>query len=297
MIEKQIDRNEIRTGAVASSTPDGARHMLRWTEWGAPDNPRVVICAHGLSRNGRDFDFLARRLAESYRVICPDYPGRGASDWFDDPAHYHNLQYLDDTLRLVECLSFDTLDWVGTSMGGLIGMGLASRPDNPLRRMVINDVGPFIPGEALALIGEYLGTHPRFQDLRAAEEYFRLVYASFGPLDDHHYDHFVRHGVRPHPDGDGYVLELDPAVIDQFVAMPTDDLPLWEYWDPIEIPTLVLRGEKSGLLPRAVVTEMLARHSGAETVEIPDCAHAPSLMTDDQIDLVEGWLNGERPGP
>ncbi len=291
MVKKQIDSIDPRIDSVTSTTPDGREHALRWSEWGDPGNPRVVICAHGLSRNGRDFDFLARELAASYRVICPDYPGRGTSDWFHDPSHYHNFQYLDDTLRLIENLDFEVLDWVGTSMGGLIGMGLASRPDNPLRRMVINDVGPFIPGEALALIGEYLGTHPFFPDLETAENYFRQVYASFGPLDDHHYAHFVKYGVRPKPEETGYVLELDPAVIDQFVALPTDDIALWEYWDAIEIPTLVIRGEKSGLLLPEVVEEMLARHSGAESTEITGCAHAPSLMTSDQIQLVSRWLS------
>ena len=265
---------------------------MHWTEWGEAENPRILICAHGLSRNGRDFDFLAQAMAGSYRVICPDYPGRGRSDHVSDPVHYHNLQYLQDTLRLVDSLRFDQLDWVGTSMGGLIGMGLAAMPQHPLGKMVINDVGPFIPGEALALIAEYLGAHPHFDSLDDAEAYFRLVYQSFGPLEDHHYRHFVTHGVRPDPNGEGYVLDIDPAVIDQFIAQPAVDIALWEYWDPIEIPVLILRGEKSGLLRADTLAEMLARHGGAEAREIPGCAHAPSLMPADQIALVSDWLLG-----
>ena len=280
-----------RTGAVACHTPDGHEHTLRWTEWGDPGNPRVTLCAHGLSRNGRDFDFLARSLADKTRVICPDYPGRGLSDRLRDPAHYHNQQYLEDTLRLIDALRFDQLDWVGTSMGGLIGMGLAAMPDHPLRRMVVNDVGPFIPGEALALIGDYLGEHPRFADLAEAENYFRTVYLSFGPLEDHHYRHFVTHGVRPDPIGGGFVLDIDPAVIDQFVAQPPVDIALWEYWDPIDIPVLILRGEKSGLLTADTLAEMLDRHPGAEAAEIPGCAHAPSLMVEGQIARVSDWLH------
>ncbi len=276
------------TGSVRSRTPDGRQHVLRWTEWGDPANPRVLVCAHGLSRNGRDFDFLARALSDRYRVVCPDYPGRGLSDRLGDPVHYHNGQYLEDSLRMIEALAPETLDWVGTSMGGLIGMGIAARTDNPVRRMVINDVGPFIPGAALALIGEYLRTHPSFADLEKAEEYFRTVYLGFGPLEDVHYRHFVEHGVRA--DGDGFVLEIDPAVIDRFVAQPCDDMDIWSIWDQIRIPVLVLRGERSGLLLPETMAEMCARHPQAEGVEIPRCAHAPSLMVPEQIGLVSEWL-------
>lgn len=281
---------EPRVGSVRSDTPDGARHTLRWAEWGDPDNPRVLICAHGLSRNCRDFDFLAHGLMDRYRVICPDFPGRGMSDRLADPAHYHNFQYLRDTHCLIEALDFERLDWVGTSMGGLIGIGLASGPGCPLRRMVINDVGPEISGEALASIREYLARHPRFPTREDAVDYFRTVYQSFGPLEDRHYRHFADHGMRRDPDGDGYVLELDPEVINQFVSLPPVDVSMWEYWDPIRIPTLIVRGEESDVLTRETLAEMLTRHPGAESVEIPGCGHAPSLMTTDQIRLVRQWL-------
>ena len=281
-------------GSVLSGTPDGARHVLRWTEWGDPENPRVLICAHGLSRNARDFDFLARTLMDRYRVVCPDFPGRGLSDRLSNPVHYHNFQYLQDSRYLIESLDFERLDWVGTSMGGLIGMLLASGPDNPLRRLVINDVGPVISGEALAGLGEYLSKHPRFPTLADAEEYFRTVYTGFGPLEDRHYRHLVSHGLRPAPDGDGYVLEVDPEVINQFVSLPFRDVAVWQFWNPIRIPTLILRGEESVVLDRDTLAEMKARHPAAESVEIPGCGHAPSLMVEDQIRLVGDWL--ERDG-
>ncbi len=278
-----------RSGFVRSHTPAGAEHRVRWVEWGDPTAARVLICAHGLSRNGRDFDFLAQAMMDRYRVICPDFPGRGQSDWLSDPCHYHNIQYLHDSWALIGSISYEHLDWVGTSMGGLIALGLASGATNPLRRMVINDIGPYIPGKALAEIGKYLVRHPRFANLAEAKDDFRSVYASFGPLEDRHYDHLVRHGVRPAPDG-GYVLGLDPAIIDQFVALPFEDIALWEYWDPVRIPTLILRGEQSTILPRAILDEMVTRHPGAESIEIPGCAHAPSLMVDDQIQLIRAWL-------
>lgn len=251
-------------------------------------NPRILFCAHGLSRNGRDFDYLARAAANNYRVVCPDYPGRGQSDSLVDPSYYHNQQYLLDTLQILDALRFDQLHWVGTSMGGLIGMGLASMPDQPIGRLVINDVGAFIPGEALATINGYLRQHPTFTSLKDAENYYRQVYASFGPLQDEQYRHLVEHGVRPSENG--YVLNHDPAMIDQFTALECNDISLWDLWEKIDVPALILRGEKSGLLLRSTVEEMTARHHGAEFVEIRDCAHAPSLMVVDQIELVLDWL-------
>lgn len=282
--------NVARQGEVECVTAPGVRHTLRWTEWGNETNPRILFCAHGLSRNGRDFDYLAQAAAKNYRVVCPDYPGRGRSDPLDDPSYYHNQQYLLDTLRLLDSLQFEHLDWVGTSMGGLIGMGLAAMPDQPITRMVINDVGAFIPGEALALINQYLSVHPHFASPDQAEEYFRTVYASFGPLDDQHYLHLVEHGVKSSESDEGYVLNHDPAMIEQFVSLECNDIELWDLWDAVKIPSLIIRGEKSGLLLKPTVEEMKQRHQDAESVEIAGCAHAPSLMVPAQIELVLNWL-------
>ena len=287
MIEKK-EKIRSRAGEVVCHTDDHSAHKIRWTEWGDETNPRILFCAHGLSRNGRDFDYLARVAADNYRVICPDYPGRGNSDSFVDPSYYHNQQYLLDTLQILDSLKFDQLHWVGTSMGGLIGMGLASMPDQPIGRLVVNDVGAFIPGEALAMINAYLREHPTFESLQDAENYFRHVYAGFGPLRDDQYRHLVEHGVKPSEHG--YVLNHDTEMIDQFTALPCDDIALWDLWEKIDVPTLILRGEKSGLLLRSTVEEMKARHKGAVSEEIEGCAHAPSLMVEDQIELVLGWL-------
>ncbi len=281
---------EPAVGSVVSSTPDGTVHTLRWVEWGHPSHSKVLICAHGLFRNGRDFDCLAQALMDQYRVICPDFPGRGQSDWLAHPIHYHNEQYNHDIKALIETLQYEQLDWVGTSMGGLIGMGLASASGHPVRRMVINDVGPFISKSALERIRKYASQPPRFSAWTDAEAYFRTTYAGFGPLADRHFAHLVEHGVRPSPDHEGYVLNLDPAVMDRFMAMPCEDIAAWEYWDSIQIPVLILRGESSDILTKDVMDEMVQRHPRAAAIEIPDCAHAPSLMVEPQIQYIRQWL-------
>jgi len=279
-----------RSGQVESATADGRCHQVRWTEWGDVTNPKLLLCAHGLSRNGRDFDYLARAAAADYRVICPDYPGRGASDRLANPDYYRNEQYLLDTLKILDSMEYERLDWVGTSMGGLIGIGLASMPNHTIGRMVINDVGAFIPGDALALINEYLCVQPLFETLEQAEEYYRTVYASFGPLEDEHYRHLVEHGVANAEGGVGYVLNYDPAMIDQFVSLECKDIELWDLWEKVDIPTLIIRGQKSGLLLKPTVEQMKQRHPGAESIEFANCAHAPSLMVPQQIETVVEWL-------
>lgn len=271
----------------------GIAHRLAYTEWGDPAGESLVVCAHGLSRSGRDFDRLACVLADDRRVICPDYPGRGASDRLDDPALYHNGTYTEDSLELLAALEFRQLDWIGTSMGGLIGMAIAAHPQTPIRRLVVNDVGPFVPHEALAQIARYLGEHPRFATTDDAKDYFRTVYAGFGPLTDADVEHMVRHQVVAAPGGDGYVLHYDPEVVDRFVEAVSGDVDLWEMWTAIEVPILILRGEHSPLLDLQTARRMMERRAPTRFVEIAGCAHAPSLMTPDQIAIVVDWLNAE----
>lgn len=284
-----------RLEQTTSETGPGRDHSLAWTEWGDRDNPRVLVCAHGLSRNGRDFDFLAREMASEYRVVCPDYPGRGRSSWLTDKSAYTNQQYCRDTLNLINSLDYEILDWVGTSMGGLIGMALAADPDSPIRKMVVNDVGPHIPAAALREIGDYLGRHPRFSSREEALDYYRSVYASFGALDDEHYEHFVTHGIAWDDEAGHFRLEYDPAIIDQFLHVVNEDIELWDVFDRIEIPLLILRGKKSGLLLPQTVEQMKHRHGNAISHEFEDCAHAPSLMVPEQIEIVRDWLITDRP--
>ena len=263
-------------------------HRLAYCEWGAPDAPRTLICVHGLTRNGRDFDSLAATLAQQgYRVACPDVVGRGTSDWLADPAGYGYPQMLADAAALVARLGVGQLDWVGTSMGGLTGMMLAAQPKTPIARLVINDVGPFIPKAALARIAGYLGQNPVFPDLAEAEAYIRRVHAPFGALSDTQWRHLTEHSLRP--DEGGLRLRYDPAIAQAFAGEP-EDVDLWSLWDAITIPVLLLRGAQSDLLLSETAAEMTRRGPRAELVEIPGCGHAPALMDPAQIAIIADWL-------
>ncbi len=271
----------------------GGFHRLAYYEWAPPDAARTVVCVHGLTRSGRDFDALAGTLAEQgWRVVCPDVVGRGASDWLADPAGYGYPQMLADATALLARLGVEQVCWVGTSMGGLIGMMLAAQPKTPLRRLVINDVGPFIPKAALARIADYLGQDPIFADLDAAEAYIRQVHAPFGALGDAQWRHLTEHSVRPAAgEKGGLRLRYDPAIARGFAGEP-EDVDLWPVWDAITIPVLVLRGARSDLLLPETAAEMTRRGPKAELVEIPGCGHAPALMDQAQIAIVADWLGG-----
>ena len=263
-------------------------HRQAYSEWGDRGAERVVVCAHGLTRNGRDFDVLAAALAEAgHRVVCPDVVGRGRSDRLADPSGYGYPQYLGDMTALIARLDAPALDWVGTSMGGLMGMMLAARKATPLRRLVVNDVGPFIPKAALQRIGDYVGRDPLFRDLDEAEGYFRAVHAPFGEMSDAQWRHLTQHSVQA-ADG-GYRLAYDPGIAAPFKDAP-EDIDLWALWDTIEIPVLVLRGAASDLLLPETAAEMAARGPKAKVVEIPGCGHAPALMDEAQVALVRDWL-------
>ncbi len=277
-------------------------HGLSYVVWrpaaAGPAAPgRVVICVHGLTRNARDFDPLAGALAAAgFVVVCPDMAGRGDSDWLAQPENYGLPQYCADVTSLIARLDVEQVDWVGTSMGGLIGMMLAAQAKTPLGRMVVNDIGPFIPKAALERIAGYAGSDPRFADLAEAEAYLRDVHAPFG-LSDAHWRHLAEHSVRPaggEPGGEGAAgalrLHYDPAILTTFGAGPIEDVDLWAVWDRIEQDLLVLRGARSDLLLVETAAEMAVRGPRARVVEIPGCGHAPGLMDPAQIALVRDWL-------
>jgi pimeloyl-ACP methyl ester carboxylesterase len=273
---------------------------MAYREWGDPAAARVVVCVHGLTRNSRDFDSLAAALAGAgCRVVCPDVVGRGDSGWLADPAGYGFPQYLADMTVLLARLEVEAVDWVGTSMGGLIGMMMAAQPDmpqlgTPLRRLVLNDVGPFLPKAALERIAGYVGHDPRFADLAAAEAYIRDVHAGFGALADHQWRHLTETSVvaaEGESKADGTLrLRYDPGIGAGFRARPVEDVDLWTVWDRIAVPSLVLRGADSGLLLPETAAEMSRRGPRAEIAEIAGCGHAPALMDLDQIALVRDWL-------
>lgn len=270
---------------------------MAYVSWGDPANPKVVVCVHGLTRCSRDFDDLARQLAKSYRVICPDIVGRGQSDWLRDPQHYQIPQYCADVTALLAKVDgqspIGSLHWVGTSMGGLIGMALAAQVGSPIERLVLNDVGPVVTAVSVARIGEYLGKAPRFQNIDQAEAFVRAVSASFGPLSDAQWRHLTTHVVRDAADG---LIEFcyDPAIAQPFrQLMQTNgdhDMELWPVYDAIRCPTLLLRGELSDLLMPETADAMTRRGPKAQRVEVAGVGHAPALMAEDQIATIEKFL-------
>jgi pimeloyl-ACP methyl ester carboxylesterase len=266
-------------------------HRLAYWEWPGPPGARTVICAHGLTRNGRDFDTLAEALSAQRRVVCPDFPGRGQSPWLADPADYGYALYLADMAALFARLDVAEIDWVGTSMGGLVGMALAAQPGSPIRRLVINDIGPLIAKEGLARIASYVGRDPSFRDAGELEATLRQVAASFGPLSDAQWRHLAAISTRRKPDG-SLGFAYDPHIGDAFRTAPAEDVDLWSQWDAISCPTLVLRGAQSDLLRPADAEAMTRRGPKARLVEFPGIGHAPALMADDQIATIRDFLLG-----
>lgn len=282
--------------SVQCITPSGF-HRMAYIEWGDASNPRVVVCVHGLTRSGRDFDELAQALAPHYRVICPDVVGRGASEWLRNPMEYQVATYAADMVTLIARLNVEQVHWVGTSMGGLIGMTLAALPGAPISRLVLNDVGPVVTGVSLARIGAYLGTAPRFSSMQAAEHYIRTVSAPFGPHSDAQWRFLTEHVVRQDPDGQ-YRMHYDPKLAVPFAkgmeAAGKDgppDMLLWPYYDAIRCPTLVTRGMESDLLTTETAQAMRERGPKAKLVEFAGVGHAPTLMQPDQVDAVMAFLS------
>jgi pimeloyl-ACP methyl ester carboxylesterase len=268
--------------------PDGA-YGLSYAEWGEPSAGRTVVCVHGLTRNGRDFDPLASVLQAQARVICPDMVGRGLSDPLGDPEHYALPTYVGHMLQLLTKLELLEVDWVGTSMGGLIGMGVAASGAIPMRRLVLNDIGPFIPKAALGRINIYLGMDLRFATLDELEAHLREIHAGFGPLTDAEWRHLAEHSARRRADG-SFGLNYDQRMGEPMKRGPVEDVDLWPVWDQIKCPVLVLRGMQSDLLLAETAVEMTRRGPGAEVVEIDGTGHAPALMAKDQIEIVRTWL-------
>jgi pimeloyl-ACP methyl ester carboxylesterase len=272
----------------------GARgfHRMHYTEWGDPANPRIVVCVHGLTRNCRDFDDLAGALERDFRVICPDIVGRGKSDWLDDKASYGYPQYSADVnalLARVTAGSEKTIYWVGTSMGGILGMLLASYPRSPIARMVVNDVGILIPKAALARIASYVGKSPSFNSLDELEALVRLISAPFGPLTDQQWRHLTVHGAKQHSDG-SWSMGYDPGIAVPIEKAAGSDIDLSRYWDAITCPTLLLRGEQSDIFPQEIALQMTRRGPKPKLVEFPGVGHAPMLMAGDQIAVVRDFL-------
>jgi pimeloyl-ACP methyl ester carboxylesterase len=264
-------------------------HRLVWWDWAGPAVNPPLVAMHGLTRNGRDFDAIAAALSQTRRVACPDVVGRGRSGWLPNGALYGYPQYLADSVALLARLGSESVDWLGTSMGGLVGLMLAAMPGSPIRRLILNDVGPFVPKAALERIGAYVGLDPHFATQGELETHLRRIHAGFGPLTDSQWAHLARYSARTPPEG-GVSLAYDKAIAQAFAAAPLTDVDLWPFWDKIACDVLILRGGQSDLLLAETAAEMVRRKPGSVLIEFPECGHAPALMDARQIAAVQDWL-------
>ncbi len=288
----QNARHEPRERSVQCASPSGL-HRMAYTEWGDPANPQVLVCVHGLSRNGHDFDDLSRAMAGSHRIVCPDIVGRGRSDWLRDPSGYGVPQYVADMMVLIARLDVEAVHWLGTSMGGLIGMVLASLPGTPVSRLLLNDVGPVVSAESIRRIGEYIGRAPKFSGLDDAERYIRAVSAPFGALNDAQWRALTVSSVRPMADG-GLEMIYDPAIADSFHrATAGGVVDLWPMFDRVRCPTRVVRGELSDLLSTEVAQAMTARGPHPDLVEVSGVGHAPMFMDEAQIAIAREFFTAD----
>lgn len=268
-------------------------HRMAYWEWGDPLNERVLVCVHGLARQGRDFDTLAQALCGHYRVVCPDVVGRGQSDWLADPMGYAIPTYVADMVTLLARLDAAQVDWVGTSMGGLIGLGLAALPGSPVRKLVLNDVGPTIEPEALQRIGTYLGLPVHWATLDEAADALWVISQGFGPHTREQWLALTRPQLKP--DGDGYKPHYDPGIAVPFRLITPElaqagEAMLWHSWDALRIPVLLLRGAQSDLLSAGTAQAMTQRGPRARLVEFAGVGHAPMLVQPDQVDAVRSFL-------
>jgi pimeloyl-ACP methyl ester carboxylesterase len=259
-------------------------------QWGDPRNADVVVAWHGLARTGRDMDDIAAHLAPRYRVVCPDTIGRGLSQWSPDPDHEYCLDFYERlAVALLDELGIERCHWLGTSMGGAIGLRCAARSlRGRIRKLVLNDIGPDVPAAARERILTYAGNPAAFATVRELEQYFRTIYKPYGWLSDAQWRRLTETSTRRLPDG-RVTPHYDPAMVRQFAVHP-DDYVQWNEWDSIDIPVLALRGETSDLLLPEVAERM--RNSGprAVVVEIAGCGHAPALNVPEQFGLVERFF-------
>jgi pimeloyl-ACP methyl ester carboxylesterase len=268
-------------------------HRVAYTEWGDPTNPRVLVCVHGLTRSGRDFDRLAAAFASTYRVVCPDVVGRGLSSWLADPNGYSVPQYVADMVTLIARLNVETVDWFGTSMGGLIGLALAGLPGTPVRSLLLNDVGPHLEPVAVKRIGDYLGQPARFDTLAQGIDYAAQLAHTFGPLTPDEW----REINTPllHQREGAWQLRYDPRIAQPFAATTEEmvklgEATLWHSLSTFAGRVQVVRGEHSDLLSRETVAKMVGSGRAVSSVEVPGVGHAPAFLSADQIDIARRFF-------
>jgi pimeloyl-ACP methyl ester carboxylesterase len=271
---------------------------MAYKEWGDADNPNVLVCVHGVTRVSDDFDKLARALCQHYRVVCPDVVGRGRSGKLRNAQLYRIPQYVSDMVTLLARVLANgerqTVDWFGTSMGGLIGMGLASLPDSPVSKLVLNDIGPTLDAVAVQRIGDYIGQEVRFPTFEAGAKFVREVSLTFGEHTDEEWYKLAADVLREDKDG-SWVRHYDMGLALPFQSVTpesakADEAMLWTAYDAIKCPTLLVRGANSDLLSRDTAVAMTQRGPKARLIEIPDVGHAPTFLHDDQIAIAKDFL-------
>jgi pimeloyl-ACP methyl ester carboxylesterase len=283
---------------VANSISSKGFHKLVYREWGEPKQPNViedsipVMCLHGLTRNSRDFDELAQRFAPTRRVICPDTVGRGHSDWLRAHDDYNLPQYNLDVAVIAAKARAAQYDIIGTSLGGLMGMILASMDRSPIRRLVINDIAPEVPMVALQRLSQYLGENPLFENLQQVEDYIRSKYGSFKPMNNKNWSTMAEHSSFE--TDEGFRLSYDPAIAENYhrywLLMHFN---VWSFWESITCPVLVCRGTESDFLTESLMERMQRTLPHAEFIEFDGVGHTPTLNSKEQIDPIVKWLNKE----
>lgn len=284
-------------------------HRVAYREWGesSPNSSVPVICVHGLTRNGSDFDSLAAFMsAQGSHLYCPDIVGRGDSDWLKNPTLYSYEQYLSDMNALIALAQAKQIDWIGTSMGGLIGMIMASLPNSPIRRLVLNDVGPQISVKGLSRLAKYAGQDPAsFHSLEEAKKHYQSIYADFGPLTDSDWQHLTENSVKEVSPGQ-YVSKMDQNVITtpaksklawKLLLSPIKalegtffDIDLWAFWQKVTCPVLVIHGKHSDLLLPETIEKMRQTHTNIQVYEVDNAGHAPALRERSQQEVIYRWL-------
>lgn len=272
------------------------RHEVVLYDWGNPEAANVTICVHGLTRNAHDFDLLAPVLAETgRRVLAINMPGRGESAWLKNPMDYSYATYVNDCMAIMDNFHLRNVEWIGTSMGGIIGMMIAAMPNSRIKKLVLNDIGSFISRDALQRIYGYVQNIPtQFENHSKAAVYLLQTFKTFGITDPNLWLKFIEGSISRNPDGT-YRYACDPAIATPLREMTKDfteinDVDLSDIWHEVNIPTLIVHGSESDVLSPEVVHHMRLDHVKAQTVNIQGVGHAPSLMEKDQIEIIKRWL-------
>jgi pimeloyl-ACP methyl ester carboxylesterase len=262
---------------------------IAYVEWGKPTAKRTFICVHGMTRNGRDFDYLAKALVKTYdcRVVCPDLIGRGMSDWFEDASRYKFAQYIADMNALIARLDVEDVEWIGTSLGGMIGIVVAAMPNSPIKRLIVNDVGPHVPRFALLRIAKYIKKCPELDTLQQVEVELRERYAPFGTLSDKHWAHIVKYGHKKLDNGK-FIFNYDPRIVNIFWILIGSNI--WSSWDSLTCPVMVIHGENSDILTNKTLEKMRILQPKTHIYSVADTGHAPALMADDQVQAIVDWV-------